>query len=49
MYSMKDTSLELARDLIGQCDLLVAGGALPTIDPELFLSDFDVAVVGEGE
>ena len=49
MYSMRDTSLELARDLRGQCDLLVAGGALPTINPELFLSDFDVAVVGEGE
>jgi len=37
MYSMRDTSLELARVLRGQCDLLVAGGALPTIKPELFL------------
>jgi anaerobic magnesium-protoporphyrin IX monomethyl ester cyclase len=49
MYSMRDTSLELARVLRGQCDLLVAGGALPTINPELFLPDFDVVVVGEGE
>ena len=49
MYSMRDTSLELARVLKGQCNLLVAGGALPTINPELFLPDFDVVVVGEGE
>ncbi|MGZ3882555.1 MAG: B12-binding domain-containing radical SAM protein, partial [Flavisolibacter sp.] len=31
------------------CELLVAGGALPTTEPEAFLEKFDVAVVGEGE
>jgi anaerobic magnesium-protoporphyrin IX monomethyl ester cyclase len=49
MYSMREASLELARKLRDQCELLVAGGALPTINPELFLSDFDVVVMGEGE
>jgi len=29
--------------------LLVAGGPLPTCDPEAFLDDFDVVVRGEGE
>ena len=49
MYSMKEKSLELAGLLRDHCELLVAGGALPTTDPEAFLGDFDVAVVGEGE
>ncbi len=49
MYSMKDKSLELARLLRNHCSLLVAGGALPTIQPEAFLKDFDVIVIGEGE
>ena len=49
MFSMKKTSLELARLLRGSCDLLVAGGPLPTLDPSDFLEVFDVAVVGEGE
>jgi anaerobic magnesium-protoporphyrin IX monomethyl ester cyclase len=49
MYSMKEKSLELAELLKEHCELLVAGGALPTTDPEAFLENFDVAVVGEGE
>jgi anaerobic magnesium-protoporphyrin IX monomethyl ester cyclase len=49
MYSMKEKSLELARLLRSHCELLVAGGALPTTDPEAFLQDFDVSVIGEGE
>jgi anaerobic magnesium-protoporphyrin IX monomethyl ester cyclase len=49
MYSMRDVSIELARKLRGNCSLLVAGGALPTISPEQFLPDFDLVVLGEGE
>jgi anaerobic magnesium-protoporphyrin IX monomethyl ester cyclase len=49
MYSMREKALELAKILREHCELLVAGGALPTIEPERFLGDFDVIVVGEGE
>ena len=49
MFSMRDKSLELARILRKDCELLVAGGPLPTTNPEAFLQDFDVAVIGEGE
>jgi len=49
MYSMKNKSLELAQILREDCELLVAGGALPTIQPDAFLRDFDIVVVGEGE
>jgi anaerobic magnesium-protoporphyrin IX monomethyl ester cyclase len=50
MYSMRKKSLELAHLLRDDCELLVAGGALPTTQPEDFLGgDFDVAVIGEGE
>jgi anaerobic magnesium-protoporphyrin IX monomethyl ester cyclase len=49
MFSMKKTSLEIARQLRGSCDLLVAGGPLPTLDPTDFLDVFDVATIGEGE
>lgn len=49
MYSMKEKSLELAQLLKSHCELLVAGGALPTTEPEAFLENFDLAVVGEGE
>ena len=49
MYSMRNKSLELARLLRDHCELLVAGGALPTTQPDVFLRDFDVAVIGEGE
>lgn len=49
MFSMKKTTLELAELFRGQCDLLVVGGPLPTLDPTVFLDVFDVAVIGEGE
>ena len=49
MFSMKKTSLELATLLRKDCDLLVVGGPLPTLDPTDFLGVFDVAVIGEGE
>jgi anaerobic magnesium-protoporphyrin IX monomethyl ester cyclase len=49
MYSMRKKSLELAELLRNSCELLVAGGALPTTEPSSFLGSFDLAVVGEGE
>ena len=49
MFSMKKTSLELARLLKGSSDLLVVGGPLPTLEPTDFLEIFDVAAIGEGE
>jgi anaerobic magnesium-protoporphyrin IX monomethyl ester cyclase len=49
MFSMKKSSLDLARVFEDYCDLLVVGGPLPTLDPVGFLGVFDVAVVGEGE
>jgi anaerobic magnesium-protoporphyrin IX monomethyl ester cyclase len=53
MFSMKKTTLELARTIknecMGDCGLLVVGGPLPSWSPESFLDVFDVVVVGEGE
>jgi anaerobic magnesium-protoporphyrin IX monomethyl ester cyclase len=49
MFTMREASLRFARALRGDCELLVAGGPLPTVEPEGYLNDFDVAAVGEGE
>ena len=49
MVSMLDECLWFARQLRSQARLLVAGGPLPSCDPEPFLEHFDVVVVGEGE
>lgn len=49
MFTMENNSLKLARLLRENCDLLAAGGPFPSIYPEMFLQDFDVAVMGEGE
>jgi anaerobic magnesium-protoporphyrin IX monomethyl ester cyclase len=49
MYTMRDNALSLGKKLREHCDLLVAGGPLPTTEPELFLDVFDVVVKGEGE
>ncbi|MCL1977293.1 MAG: B12-binding domain-containing radical SAM protein [Candidatus Bathyarchaeota archaeon] len=49
MFSMKQTTMKLAQSLREDCQLLVAGGPLPTLDPEGFLDVFDVVAVGEGE
>jgi anaerobic magnesium-protoporphyrin IX monomethyl ester cyclase len=49
MVTMRDESLWFARHLRGCCELLIAGGPLPSADPGAFLNHFDVVVVGEGE
>ena len=49
MVTMLDDCFRLADQLRPHCRLLVAGGPLPTCDPEAFLEHFDVAVRGEGE
>ncbi len=49
MVTMLVDSLKFARLLRNKSDLLVAGGPLPSSDPVRFLSDFDIAVIGEGE
>ena len=49
MFTMREASLRFARALRDDCELLIAGGPLPTVEPETYLPDFDVAAVGEGE
>jgi len=49
MSTMMQDCLWFAQRLRGRCGLLVAGGPLPTCDPEAFLEHFDVVVRGEGE
>jgi anaerobic magnesium-protoporphyrin IX monomethyl ester cyclase len=49
MVTMVDECVWFAKQLRPQSRLLVAGGPLPTCDPEPFLSHFDVVVRGEGE
>ncbi|MFQ5836597.1 MAG: B12-binding domain-containing radical SAM protein [Candidatus Bathyarchaeia archaeon] len=49
MFSMKDKAMQIAKLVRRNCELLVAGGPLPTLYPEVFLQDFDVVVIGEGE
>jgi anaerobic magnesium-protoporphyrin IX monomethyl ester cyclase len=49
MATMREDAAWFARELRGACRLLVAGGPLPTCEPETFLADFDVVVRGEGE
>ena len=49
MVTMRSVSLMFARRLRGRCDLLVAGGPLPSCDPSSFWDDFDLVVKGEGE
>ncbi len=49
MATMETDCMGFARALRGRSRLLVAGGPLPTCDPEAFLPDFDVVVRGEGE
>lgn len=49
MFSMKEKAIQLAELLRHDCNFLVAGGPLPTSNPNEFLSHFDVVVVGEGE
>ena len=49
MATMRDDAEWFAHRLRGRCELLVAGGPLPTCEPESFLGTFDVVVSGEGE
>ena len=49
MVTMLEDCFRFARELRPTCRLLVAGGPLPTCDPEAFLEQFDMAVRGEGE
>jgi anaerobic magnesium-protoporphyrin IX monomethyl ester cyclase len=49
MMTMREESITFARHLRDRCDLLIAGGPLPSCDPLPFMRDFDVVVRGEGE
>ena len=49
MVSMNEACFWFAQQLRDRCQFLVAGGPLPTCDPEPFLDYFDVVVRGEGE
>ena len=49
MVTMRNDSIWFARHLRDNCDLLIAGGPLPSCDPLSFMNDFDVVVKGEGE
>ncbi len=49
MFSMKNKALQMARLLRENCEVLIAGGPLPSLNPKDFLQDFDMVVIGEGE
>jgi anaerobic magnesium-protoporphyrin IX monomethyl ester cyclase len=49
MATMLEDCRWFAERLRGRCRLLVAGGPLPTCEPEAFLGHFDAVVRGEGE
>ncbi len=49
MATMVEDCRLFARILRPRCRLLVAGGPLPTCEPESFLDLFDIVVRGEGE
>jgi len=49
MFTMREASLRFARALRESCELIIVGDPLPTVEPETYIGDFDVAAVGEGE
>ncbi len=49
MVGMENNALKLAKALRNHCKLLIAGGPHPTLFPQLFLNEFDIVVLGEGE
>jgi anaerobic magnesium-protoporphyrin IX monomethyl ester cyclase len=49
MLSMVDPALKLAAELRNHCELLVAGGPMPSAYPKMFLGNFDLVIQGEGE
>lgn len=49
MLSMVNNAIQIARRLRDRCEVLVAGGPMPSAYPAKFLDDFDIVVQGEGE
>lgn len=49
MLSMVEQALRFANELRDSCELLVAGGPMPSAYPEKFLGPFDVVAQGEAE
>jgi len=49
MVTMREDALNFAKRLRESGSFLVAGGPLPSSDPNSFVDDFDVVVKGEGE
>src|SRR4030042_1002828 len=48
MFTLREAAYRFARALSGSCELIVAGGPMPAVDPAPYLSHFDVVAVGEG-
>jgi len=49
MLSMVDPALKLGAALRDDCELLIAGGPMPSAYPKMFLGTFDMVVQGEAE
>ena len=49
MVTLRNDSIWFAKHLRKSCNLLIAGGPLPSCDPLSFMNDFDIVVKGEGE
>ncbi len=49
MATMREDATWVARRLRRHCGLLVAGGPLPTCEPQAFFDEFDAVVRGEAE
>jgi len=49
MVTMNHHAMWFAEQLREEVELLVAGGPLPTLNPDTFVDDFDVVVLSEGE
>jgi len=49
MFTMREAALRIAKNLRKDSNILVAGGPLPSTEPEPFLDAFDIVAVGEGE
>jgi anaerobic magnesium-protoporphyrin IX monomethyl ester cyclase len=49
MFTMEDAAHMLARQLRTATRVLIAGGPMPSLDPQAFLDSFDIVVMGEGE
>jgi anaerobic magnesium-protoporphyrin IX monomethyl ester cyclase len=49
IIGIEGVTFKLARLVKDYCAILMVGGPYPTIAPNLFLDDFDLVVLGEGE